>query len=161
MGSHLARAHGRTVLAAMLAVAVCVGVAATAVASGPLAHAARVLHVNDSARLHLTHRSGNTLYESGHASGSLPGSVTAVFNTGHISRVTGSVTFHSRAGSITMSAVGYPRSTGTVVPFSGSIAVRSGTGRYRRAVGSGSFSGTVNRRSWAITIRSAVATVRY
>ena len=161
MGSHPAR-RGRAALAAILVLVVGIGAAATAAASGPSAHASRrVLHVNDSASLHLTRKSGNVLNEAGRASGSLPGSVTATFNISHITRVTGTVTFHSGAGSITMTAVGYPSSTGTVVPFSGSIAVRSGTGRYRAALGSGRFSGSVSRRTWSVRIRSVVATVTY
>jgi hypothetical protein len=156
----LARTGGRAALIALagLTIGLC---ATTSVGAAPGAHAARrhSLHVNDRGRLHLSHKSGNTLYESGSASGTLPGSVSAVFHTS-VTKVTGTVTFHSRRGSITMSAVGYPNSAGTVVPFSGNLAVRSGTGAYRSALGSGSFSGTVNRRSWAISVH-AKANVTY
>lgn len=157
---YLARNGAR---AAMLALAaLTIGLCATAsVGAAPAAHAARrhSLHVNDTGHLHLTHKSGATLYESGSASGSLPGSITAVFHTS-VTKVTGTVTFHSGRGSITMTAVGYPHSTGTVVPFSGNIAVRSGTGAYHNALGSGTFSGSVNRRSWAISVH-ANANVTY
>lgn len=135
--------------------------AATAVdAAAPSAHVSRhSLRVNDTGRLHLTRKSGPTLYESGTASGTLPGTMTAVFHTG-LTRFTGSVKFHARGGSITMTAVGYPQSAGVTARFSGSIAVSGGTGRYRSALGHGTFSGTVNRRSWRVTVH-AVATVTY
>lgn len=133
---------------------------ATAGAASPGAHLSRrLLRVNDTGRLHLTRKSGSTLYESGSASGTLPGTITAVFHTG-VARVTGSVTFHARGGSITMTAVGYPQSAGVTARFSGSIAVSGGTGRYRSALGHGTFSGRVNRHSWKVTVH-AVAGVTY
>ena len=156
---NLARTGARATVLAL--VALTIGLCATAsVGAAPSARAARhSLHVNDTGHLHLTRKSGATLYESGSASGSLPGSISAVFHTS-VTKVTGTVTFHSRRGSITMTAVGYPHSAGTVVPFSGNIAVRSGTGAFRNALGSGTFSGSVNRRSWAISVH-AVANVTY
>ena len=160
MTNNLARTGARAALLALAALTI--GLCATvSVGAAPAAHAARrhSLHVNDTGHLHLTRKSGSTLYESGSASGSLPGSITAVFHTS-VTKVTGTVTFHASRGSITMSAVGYPQSAGTVARFSGSIAVRSGTGAYRSALGSGSFSGTVNRRSWAVSVH-AVANLTY
>jgi len=125
----------------------------------PGAHAAkrRSLHLTDTAYLHLTKKSGNVLYERGTATGTLPGTVSARFVTG-VTKVTGTVTFHPYSGgSITMTALGYPQSAGTVVKFNGSIAVRKGTGRYRRVLGSGTFSGTANRRTWAVTVHASAS----
>jgi hypothetical protein len=126
------------------------------------AHAARrhSLRVDDRATLHLTRKSGATLYESGTATGTLPGTITATFVTS-LTKVTGSVTFHSSGGgTITMNAVGYPQSAGRIASFSGTIAVRSGTGRFKNALGSGTFSGTVNRSTWAVGVH-AIANVTY
>lgn len=122
--------------------------------AAPAAHAARRLNLSGTAYLHLTHKSGNVLYERGTATGTLPGTVTARLVTG-VTKVTGTVTFYPRGGgSLTLSAVGYPQSAATIVHFTGSCAVRSGTGRFRHAVGSGSFSGTANRRTWAVTVHA-------
>lgn len=129
-------------------------------AAAPSAHAARSLNLSGTAYLHLVRKSGNVLYERGSATGTLPGTVTARLVTG-IARVTGTVTFYPRGGgSLTLSAVGYPQSAGVVTRFNGSCAVRGGTGRFRHAVGSGSFSGTANRRTWAVTVH-AQARIRY
>lgn len=157
----LARAGGRAALVALTILSLSAWMTATVGAAEPGAHAAKrhSLHVDDRASLHLTRKSGNTLYESGTATGTLPGSISAVFHTS-VTKVTGTVTFHSSHGSITMSAVGYPQSTGTVAKFSGNVAVRSGTGRYKNALGSGTFNGSVNRRSWAVSVH-AVANVTY
>jgi len=146
--------RGSFVVMAAIAV-VMVGLGAGGVSSAaPSAHAARRLNLSGTAHLHLTRKSGNVLYESGTATGSLPGSVSARLVTG-VTKVTGTVTFYPHGGgSLTLSAVGYPRSAATIVHFTGSCAVRSGTGRFRRAVGSGSFSGTANRRTWAITVHA-------
>lgn len=120
----------------------------------PTAEAAKrkSLTVTDTVRLTLVRKNGNVLYERGSATGTLPGRVSARFVTS-VSKVTGTVTFYPNAGgSLTFTAVGYPQSTGTVARFSGSMAVRRGTGKYDDALGSGTFSGTVNRRSWAVTV---------
>jgi hypothetical protein len=156
MGQPLRR-QANIVAMAVLA-ALVVGLWAGAVGSAaPTAHAAKrkSLHLTDTASLHLVRKSGSTLYEKGTATGTLPGTVSARFVTG-VAKVTGTVTFHSSGGgSITMTAVGYPQSTGTVARLSGSIAVRSGTGRFKHALGSGTFTGTANRKTWAVTVHAS------
>lgn len=141
----------------MVVTTLVLGLGAGGVSSAaPGAHAAkrRSLHLSDTAYLHLTRKSGNVLYEKGTASGTLPGTVSARFVTG-VTKVTGTVTFYPYSGgSITMTAVGYPQSTGRVVPLSGNIAVRKGTGRYQSVLGSGTFTGSANRRTWAVTVRA-------
>lgn len=148
------RRRGSVAIVAVLGVLLlCLGVG-SASSAAPSAHAARRLYLRGTAHLHLTHKSGNVLYERGTATGTLPGTVTARLVTG-VTKVTGTVTFYPRGGgSLTLSAVGYPQSAATIVHFTGSCAVRSGTGRFRRAVGSGSFSGTANRRTWAVTVHA-------
>jgi hypothetical protein len=130
-------------------------------AAGPQAHAARTLRLDDTARLHLVKKSGAILSERGTATGTLPGAVTARFDTRNAAKITGSVTFRPRGGgSLTATVVAYPRSLGTVAGITGYLAVRRGTGRFARAVGSGTFTGSVNRRTWAIGVH-ARATLRY
>jgi hypothetical protein len=144
--------------AGMVLLALCAGAAAGSAEPG--AHAARTLRLNESARLHLVHKSGPILSESGSATGTLPGSVSARFNTANAAKVTGTVTFHPHGGTLTVTVVGYPQSLGTVARVSGSLAVRRGTGRYARAIGGGRFTGTVNRHSWAISVH-ALANLSY
>jgi hypothetical protein len=112
----------------------------------------RTLSVVDTIRLTLVRKNGSVLYERGTATGTLPGRVTARFVTS-VTKVTGTVTFYpTGGGSLTLTAVGYPKSTATVARFSGNMAVLRGTGKYARALGSGTFTGTVNRRTWAVTV---------
>lgn len=150
--------RGRASRIFMLSVAALVvgSFAAAAGAAAPGAHAARrSLNLHGTAYLHLTRKSGSTLYERGTATGTLPGTVSARFVTG-ITKVTGTVTFYPHSGgSLTLTAVGYPQSAATIVHFTGNVAVRSGTGRFRNALGSGTFNGTANRRSWAITVHAS------
>jgi hypothetical protein len=131
------------------------GVGAGSASAVPTAHAARSMNLSESASLHLVRKSGSVLYESGTATGTLSGRVTARFVTS-ITKVTGSVTIYPRGGgSLTINVLGFPRSAGIVARFTGTMAVRRGTGRYARALGSGSFSGTVNRRTWASTVQAS------
>jgi len=155
--------RGGFVVVLVLLAALAVGLTFGAVSSAsPSAHAAkrRTLSLSGTAYLHLKRKSGNVLYEKGTATGTLPGTVSARFVTG-LTKVTGTVTIYPYSGgSLTLTAVGYPQSTGTVVRFNGSIAVRGGTGRFRNALGSGTLSGTANRRTWAVTV-NARATITY
>jgi hypothetical protein len=138
---------------AVAAIGLCPSLMGGGIASAsPAAHAAKSLNVTENAALHLVRRSGSTLYESGTATGTLPGRVTAVFDVG-ITKVTGSVTFYPRnGGSLTINVLGHPTSAGVNARFAGSLAVRRGTGPFKNAVGSGTFEGTVNRRTWAATV---------
>lgn len=156
------RRRGTVVVIATLAV-VMLGLLVGGVSSAePSAHAAKrkSLHLSGTAHLHLTRKNGNVIYEKGTATGSLPGTVSARFVTG-VTKVTGTVTFYPNSGgSLTLSAVGYPQSTSTITRFSGSVAVRKGSGRFKNALGSGTFNGTANRRTWAVTV-NASANVTY
>lgn len=141
----MARHQGMLRSAALVTAIAALGVA-------PAAAQARTLNISESASLHLVHKSGSTLFEQGSASGSLPGAVAAQLKVTLVV-VTGTVTFYPRGGgSLTMRMTGYPKSAGTVAKFGGSMTVSSGTGRYAQARGSATFSGTVNRRSWAANV---------
>jgi len=115
---------------------------------------ARTVKVNERASLHLVKKSGSTIYQAGTATGTLPGTITSRFNVS-ITRVTGSFKITTRGGTLTMSVNGSPRSAGTVARFAGTMRVVGGTGRFSRARGSGSFSGTVNRRTWAASVTAS------
>ncbi len=126
--------------------------------ASPVAEAAarrrRSLTITDTVRMTLVRKDGNVIYQRGTATGTFPGTVSARFVTS-LTKVTGRVTFYPYSGgSITMNAVGYPQSTSRVTGLTGNLAVRSGSGRYARALGSGTFSGTANRRSWSVTVNA-------
>ncbi len=133
-------------------------------AASPTAEAAarrrRSLAVIDTVSLTLVRKNGNVLYERGTATGTLPGTVSARFTTS-LTQVSGTVTFYPYSGgSLTMTAVGYPASTSRITRLTGNLAVRSGTGKWSRALGSGTFSGTANRRTWSVTV-NARANITY
>lgn len=118
------------------------------------AAAAKTIAVSERADLRLSRRDGSTLYERGTARGTISGPVTAVFNVG-ITRVTGTLTAYSGRSTITFTFTGAPTSTrGARVAFKGSMRVVGGTRRYADARGRASFTGTVNRRTWAATVRA-------
>jgi hypothetical protein len=148
------RRRGNVVAIAALAalmLAVCAGGVSSA---APSAHDAKrkTLNLSGTAYLHLTRKNGNVIYEKGTATGTLPGTVTARFVTG-VTKVSGTVTFRPYSGgSLTLNAVGYPKSAATKTRFTGNVAVRKGSGRFRNALGSGTISGTANRKTWAITV---------
>ncbi len=125
--------------------------AATAVVAAPSVAHAKTITIREHADLHLVRKSGNTLYQSGRASGTINGNVSTIFNV-TLSGVTGQFTIYARGGSLTLSVNGKPRSTGLRARFSGTMRVVKGTGRYSGASGSSSFSGTVNRRTWAASV---------
>lgn len=133
------------VAAALAAVALCLTLGG-AVAS------AKTLQITENASMHLVRKSGSVLYEKGTATGTLPGPVSGRFDAG-LTKVSGTVTIRPNGGgSLTILVIGTPRSTGTVARFGGTMAVKSGTGKYARASGSGTFEGTVNRRTWAVSV---------
>ena len=115
----------------------------------------RSLTVIDTVRLRLVRKNGNVIVQRGTATGTLPGRVKARFRTS-LTKVTGRITFrpYRGRGSITMTAVGYPSSTGRITGLSGNLAVRRGTGRFRNALGSGTFTGTANRKTWSATVNA-------
>lgn len=143
-------------ICAVVAVMVSVGAFAAGASGRPPAQSARThtLNATEDASLHLVKKSGSVLNERGSVTGTLSGSVSARFVTS-IVKVTGTVTIYPHGGgSLTITVLGYPRSAATIAQFSGSISVKSGTGRYAHARGSGTFTGTVNRRTWAATVHA-------
>lgn len=146
---------------ALLMMLVALVQAPTVSSAKPSAAAAKraTLRVNATARLTLVKKDGSTLRESGTVTGTPAGTVTARFNVSNIAKTTGTMTFKPYGGgSITVTAVVYP--AGSTSRFTGSFAVRRGTGKYDDAVGSGTLSGTVNRRTWAVTA-TAKGTLTY
>jgi len=126
--------------------------ATVASSARPAAQTAKrsTLKVNATAHLRLVKKDGSILHERGTVTGTPAGTVTARFNVSNVAKTTGTMTFKPYGGgSITVTAVVHP--AGSVSKFAGNFAVRRGSGKYARAVGSGTLSGSVNRRTWAVT----------
>jgi hypothetical protein len=115
--------------------------------------AARTIPLNESGNLRLTSRHGFTLNEQGRASGTLTGTIYVHLKIVSSKRVTAEVNIYPKSGSISgYGSAGYRRE-GATGYFSGSLSIVRGTGSYNRARGSGlSFSGTIQRSNYAITV---------
>lgn len=121
---------------------------------GSTAHAAGNLTLNDSGNLRETSHKGFNLYESGHASGTIPGNVSLHLDVISTNRVTAQLTVDASGGSMSGSASGSYRSNGPTASFSGTLSISSGTGKYAHAHGSGiSFSGTIKRSSGSVSVK--------
>jgi hypothetical protein len=121
--------------------------------SGPTARVARALYIRDEGHLHLVHESGSLLVEEGAATGTLPGSVKVRFDVGPT--ISAQFTIYARGGgSISGHGSGALHSTSAYSTFGGSLSVTSGTGRFRRARGSGGLYGAINRRTYALTVQT-------
>jgi hypothetical protein len=116
------------------------------------AHIAHVLNGNDDASLHLVHSSGSQLFEEGHASGALPGSMHADVEVG--ATLTGTFTLYTHQGQIRGRGNAKPHGTGRYQSFGGTMTITGGTGRYLHAHGSGGFYGEFDRRTYNVTIQT-------
>lgn len=135
-------------------------VATAGLALAPAGAHAKTIDVTERARLHLVRKSGSTLDLRGTVGGTLSGPVVARFAVRVVS-VTGLVTiFPEGGGSLSFAIAGNARSVAVRARFSGSVTVTGGTGRWAGARGRGSFSGIVDRRTWAATatVRSRITT---
>jgi hypothetical protein len=161
----IARGPVRVALAcALLACAAlaCTAVLSTALASTALASpvvasadsgaghtvawAAQAQVANDDGNLHLVGESGADLVEEGQMTGTLPGRAKLLFSIG--ATVSATFTLYPRSGgSISGHGSGKLTSSGRYASFGGSMAVTSGTGRYKHAHGVGGFYGTILRKS--------------
>lgn len=105
----------------------------------------RTLRVKDRAHLHLLSANGNTLVETGHATGNLPGTVK-VSLTLHSHAATSSFTLEVRGGSISGHGSGTLK-TGKSGwdSFGGKLFVSHGSGRFSHAHGRGGLYGAVYR----------------
>jgi hypothetical protein len=130
---------------------------ATAAAS-ERGRAAHSLSASDEAHLRYVSASGATLYETGRAAGTLPGSMRVHM---HIAAdFSGTFTIYAAGGSISGHGSATPHGAGVYESFSGSLTISSGKGRYRYAHGTARLYGTFNRMSYALVIQTR-GTLRY
>jgi hypothetical protein len=147
----------RRLVATLLGGVACAGLiagvdVALAAREVPSARAARSLNVKDEGHLHLVHESGSMLVEEGPVSGTLPGHVKVSFNVG--ATITARFTIYTSGGSISGHGSGALHSTSAYSTFGGSLAVTSGSGRFRHARGKGGLYGAINRRTYALTVQT-------
>jgi len=145
------RRRGRCALLVTLTLAIAVGPGAS------LAGGAE-LHAGDTAKLRYVGAVGEQVYETGSASGTLPGSmhVHMIF----ASTFSGSFQIYTRGGTIDGNGRAKPHGEGVYESFAGTLVVTGGTGRYRRAHGTARLYGTFDRESYALTVQTA-GTLRF
>ncbi len=112
----------------------------------------------DTAKLHYVGAVGEEVYETGSASGTLPGSIRVhmIF----ASTLSGSFAIYTRGGTIDGRGTARPHGEGIYESFAGTLVVTGGTGRYRRANGTAHLYGAFNRENYALTIQTA-GTLRF
>ena len=140
------------VFVAIAVIATAAGAVALTPQSAEHATAARALRVLDETRMHRTSEVGATIIEEGTATGSLPGRIKARVTVG--ASVSTTAVLYARGGSINIRGVGVMRSSGAIANFSGVMTANGGSGQYTHAHGKATISGVVNRRNWAMTLRT-------
>jgi uncharacterized membrane protein len=149
-GSRSARRR-RAAYAAPIAIAIALGAGASLATGADL-------RAVDTAKLHYVGAVGEEVYETGGASGTLPGSmrVHMIF----AATFSGSFAIYMRGGRIDGHGKARPHGEGVYESFAGTLVVTGGTGRYRRAHGTAHLYGTFNRENYALTIQTA-GTLRF
>lgn len=122
-------------------------------ATGPSAHAARTISINESGSLHYSNKQGPVVKESGSARGTLSGTIYIQLRLPSPKVVSASIQVYPKGGSIKGSASASYSNHGSYASFSGRMNITGGSGRYSKARGSGlSFSGTINRSNSAVSV---------
>ena len=149
------RKRRRTLLGALLgcsaASAIAVG-PGLANARGPSARLAHTLIATDTAHLQRASSPGEEIFETGRATGTLPGSVRAYLNVGPTVEV--KFTISTTSGSISGTGSGKLKGRPAEPSFAGRMVVNHGTGRFQHAHGEGDVYGTLNRRSYAVVVQT-------
>jgi tetraprenyl-beta-curcumene synthase len=126
--------------------------ASASAADGERAHSARSMRASDVAHLRYVSASGSTLYETGRASGTLPGSMRVHMTIGPT--FSGSFTIYASGGRIAGHGSATPHGVGVYESFAGSVTLTGGSGRFRHASGSAKLYGTFNRNTYALLIQT-------
>jgi hypothetical protein len=144
--------HHPTVLVAALILAL-VSASGAAGASSSASRTPKAQKVSEHVSLRLVKRTGSTKFEHvGRASGTVAGPVRSVITLAHAVVLQGTVTVTTKQGQLRLKINGRARSLELHTKFDGTATIAGGTGRYAHAGGSGTFSGVVDRSSWATTI---------
>jgi hypothetical protein len=117
----------------------------------PVARTARTVPAIEHVTLTLVKKTGTKFQHKGRATGTVAGSVTSQITLTSLS-IAGTVTVRAKGGTLQLKVRGTARSGGLRSKFDGTATMAGGTGRYAGARGKGTFTGVVNRRTWAATI---------
>lgn len=145
-------------LAAILSVSGLWVAAGPAGSQGPSGRAASRMSVHEYVTLKLVKRTGSTstgsikFEHTGRATGTVAGTVRTKITLRHSVALKGIVTIATRKGRLRLEVDGRARGIETRSPFVGNATILTGTGRYAKAKGKGTFEGIVNRATWAATI---------
>lgn len=126
---------------------------AAAIGAGPSLACAAQLRATDTAKLRYVGAVGEEVYESGSASGTLPGAIRA-----HVlftSIFSGSFQIYTSSGQIDGHGRATPHGEGVYESFAGTLIVTGGTGRYRHAHGAARLYGAFDRENYALSIQTA------
>jgi hypothetical protein len=111
------------------------------------------VYLTENAQLRLTNEGEATLNERGEAKGTFNAPVTSQLNLSP-SHVTAVFTVYPKGGSISGKAQARFVVRNSIGYYGGTLTIIRGTGSYRRASGSSlGISGTINRLSFALTIK--------
>lgn len=127
-------------------------VAAAGSSENEHSHAARSLRASDEAHLRYVSASGSILYEIGHASGTLPGSMRVYMRVSPT--FSGSFRIYAAGGAIYGHGSATPHGVGVYESFAGSLSVVGGSGRFRHAAGTAKLYGTFNRNTYALLVQT-------
>lgn len=114
---------------------------------------ARSVREADKAQLRYISASGSTLYETGRAIGTLPG--TMLVHMRIEATFTGSFTISAQGGTIVGHGSATPHGAGVYESFAGTLVVTGGTGTYEHASGRAALYGTFDRKTYALTIKTS------
>jgi hypothetical protein len=122
-------------------------------AFGAAGHAASSMTVKEYVKLKLVKRRGLIKFEhSGTATGTVAGTVHSKITLAHSVVLVGIVTIATRQGRLRLKVHGRAKSIQHLSRFDGDAIILTGTGRWAHAEGKGSFSGVVNRSTWAVSL---------
>jgi hypothetical protein len=130
----------------------------TALPTAIAARSWRSLKAHDVARLHYVSASGSILYETGAASGTLPGSMRVHMRLA--ATFSGSFVIRVHGGSIFGRGRARAHGSGTYESFAGTLTVSGGTGRFKDAHGRAGLYGVFDRRNYSLTVQT-MGTLRY
>lgn len=109
--------------------------------------------VTEKVDLNLVKRIGSTKYEhKGRATGTVNGTVTSKITIKHTIALKGTVTIATSKGKVRISVKGTATSLDMRTPIKGTAKMIGGTGKYKGANGTGTFTGIVNRTTWHVTL---------
>lgn len=139
---------------ALLAIVAGLARRASGAIRGPVGVQAKTVDLAENANLKLISEEGTALVERGHATGTYSAPVTATF-TIHPKAVTATVTVYPHGGSLTGVAQTNYIVQNSIGYFGGTLTITRGTGSFKGASGkSVGISGTINRYSFAITVKA-------